>query len=91
MNIADLQNKLIDSISKLIDGKLKEITKNTTIVKAATITKVNGNNYYGIKINGRDYVARSNFSHSVGSIVWVIIANGNYKDIFVLYDQNIKS
>lgn len=90
LNIAELQNKLVNSISKLIDGKIKETTKTATVVKPAVITSVNDNNCYGIKINGYDYVARSNFSHSAGNVVWVIIANGNYQNIFILYDQSIR-
>ena len=89
MNTSDLQKKLVDSISRLIDGKISDVTKNATVVKTGIVTACNGNNSYTVKINGREYAARSNFNHSVGNVVWVIIANGNYSNIFILYDQNI--
>lgn len=89
MNVSELKKNLIDSISRLIDGKLNEANKSITTVKTGVVTAVNGNNSYTVRINGRKYNARSNLKHSIGNVVWIVIANGNYNNMFILYDQNI--
>lgn len=60
-------------------------TKNKTICASGRITGLLGSNKYKVSINGKDYTVRSHWTHAVNDIVVVIVCNGDWGRLYVLY------
>ncbi len=85
MDIGKMKNSIIETFYSLIDERLNIFQKKLTIIRKGKIVSSDGNDIYTISINNANYKARSHYDYKINDIVWVVVANGNYKDLFILY------
>lgn len=82
------QEKLLEAIDKLIEGRLKGLSFNYCV--EGNIHKVNTNGTYDIKINGEIYTnirSISSETYTINNVVSVLVVNGRWEDKKILYKK----
>jgi len=82
MNRKNALDKLIDGILLAIDKKLNNAPYDKTY--KGRITEIISEKKYKVSFNGNTYTAKSNNVHNVNDIVYVLVPQNNYKDLFII-------
>lgn len=78
-----------DALQQLQEGILLAVNKSIDNAKydktiRGRITKILNNNMYEVMINGSIYNIKSRLSHEVNDVVYILIPQNNYNDMFIL-------
>lgn len=79
----EIQEQIFKATDNAVEAYMKKHGVNHTV--NGRIIESLGENKYKVSINGKDYTVRSHWTHAVNDIVAVIVCNGDWGRLYVLY------
>ncbi len=78
-------DELIKNIFIAIKAEIRKNNKTRTYVIIGKIKSINDDGHFNVIIRDKEHIVKSHFTHQVGDSVSILVANGNYNNLFIIY------